>query len=479
MSELELNTNTQFNLDEIYSVSDFLSLCHSTIENNMPACWLQGEISNFSRPASGHWYFSLKDKQGQIRCALFRLNQRHLKFNPENGMEVLVHATPTLYEARGDFQLIISRIEAVGVGNLQIAFEQLKSKLRDQGLFDPQYKKPLPTKINTIGVVSSSSGAVIQDIIKVLNKRYPFAEILLFDCVVQGKGSAEKLSQALYAADKYGGCDILILARGGGSLEDLWAFNEEVLAKAIFATKTPIISAVGHETDTTIADFVADKRAPTPSAAAMMAAPDRLELLSKLGKLHIDLLQQMRQTLVGYESQLAQLNLQIPKPNQQFNVFSQRLDGLHSNLNYYAKTTLHLNQNKLSTLLEQLKQYSPNVEITHKQALAELAKTQLINNIKRSISKKHLRLSALSQSLEKSIHANLKQQQGKLSINMTGLNHLSPLNTLSRGYSISMLEDNRVLNTTTEVKIGALMTTRLSDGKIYSKVEKIEKNTKN
>lgn len=476
MSKLNIHTQTQFNLDEIYSVSDFLSLCHSTIENNIPVCWLKGEISNFSRPVSGHWYFSLKDKQGQIRCALFRLNQRQINFIPEDGMEVLLHAAPTLYESRGDFQLIVLRIDPVGVGNLQVAFEQLKTKLRDQGLFDAKHKKPLPEKVNTIGVISSSNGAVIQDIIKVLNKRYPFAKILLFDCVVQGEGSAEKLSQALYAADKSKNCDVLILARGGGSLEDLWAFNEEVLAKAIFATNTPIISAVGHETDTTIADFIADKRAPTPSAAAMMATPDRLELLTNLSKLHTNLLQKTQQTLGEYQSQLNLLHLKIPKPNQQFNAFLQKLDGLHSKLNYCTKTKIHLNQNKLNTLFDQLKQHSPNVEIAHKRKIAELAKTQLINNTKRTIIKKHFKLSTLSQSLEKSIRHHLKQQQSKLSINTTGLNHLSPLNTLSRGYSITMLEDNRVFNATTKVKIGTLITTRLSDGKIYSKIKKIETN---
>jgi exodeoxyribonuclease VII large subunit len=205
---LQPDFELDFNTDEIYSVSDFLSLCHSTIENNIPICWLRGEISNFSSPTSGHWYFSLKDKKGQVRCAMFRLSQRHIKFIPENGMEVLLQAAPTLYQARGDFQLIIRRIEPVGVGNLQAAFEQLKAKLRDEGLFDKQHKKILPVKVNTIGVVSSSNGAVIQDIIKVLNKRYPFAEILLSDCVVQGEGSAKKLAQAVQAADKYGHCDV-------------------------------------------------------------------------------------------------------------------------------------------------------------------------------------------------------------------------------------------------------------------------------
>ncbi len=479
MPKLEPYIDTQFNLDEIYSVSDFLSLCNSTIENNIPTCWLKGEISNLSRPVSGHWYFSLKDKQGQIRCALFRLNQRHVRFIPEDGIEVLVQASPTIYEARGDFQLVILRIEPMGTGNLQLAFEQLKTRLRNQGLFDAKHKKPLPTVVNTIGVISSSSGAVIQDIIKVLNQRYPFAKILLYDCIVQGQGAAEKLSQALYAADKSGCCDVLILARGGGSLEDLWAFNEEILAKAIFAIDTPIISAIGHETDITIADFVADKRAHTPSSAAMIATPDRLELLTKLNKLHADLLHLIQQILYHYHHQLKQLSLRTPKINQQLNMFSQMLDNLSSSLNYDMKTTLNLHQNKLNILFEKLKKHSPNAKIQHQKALIQLTKTQLFNNIKHAIDKNQATLSNLGQSLEKSVQSTLEQHQNKLSINITGLNHLSPLNTLSRGYSISMLENNRVLNSTAKVKVGTSITTLLSDGKICSKIKKVKRNTKN
>lgn len=465
-----------FNIDEIYTVSDFLSLCNKTIENNIPTCWLQGEISNLSRPASGHWYFSLKDSRGQIRCALFRLNQRNIKFNPENGLEVLMRAAPTLYEARGDFQLIIQHVEPVGVGNLQLAFEQLKTKLKDEGLFDAQHKKPLPTKVNTIGVVSSSNGAVIRDIIKVLNKRYPFAEILLFDTVVQGEGSAEKIAYAIEAADQSRLCDVLIVARGGGSLEDLWAFNEEVLARAIFTAKTPIISAVGHETDTTIADFVADLRAPTPSAAAMLATPDRLELLNKLNKLNNNLTRLSQQILERYQSQLQQLSLSTPNLTRQLNFFSQRLDGLNTHLNYQMKSLVSLNQSKISTLFEQLKQHSPSAKISHNQQLNYLAKTQLKQSIQRLVIQHKNTLNGLHERLEKSINNTLDWQKNKLAQHALGLDHLSPLNTLSRGYSISTMQDNQVLHSATNVKIGETITTLLSDGKIYSQVKKIEKN---
>lgn len=463
-----------FNIDEIYTVSDFLSLCNKTIEHNIPTCWLQGEISNLSRPASGHWYFSLKDNQRQIRCALFRLNQRNIRFNPENGIAILVRAAPTLYEARGDFQLVVQHIEPVGVGNLHLAFEQLKNKLKAEGMFDNIHKKPLPLEVNTIGVVSSSNGAVIQDIIKILNKRYPFAKILLFDTVVQGEGSAEKITQALQAADNSSQCDVLIIARGGGSLEDLWAFNEEALIRAIFAAKTPIISAIGHETDTTIADFVSDVHASTPSAAAMLATPDRLELLSRLKKLYLNLSKSTQQMLTNHHNQLKQLSLSMPSLNRQLNLLAQRLDGLNTHLSYRTKTSISLNQGKLSTLFERLKQYSPSANIVHKKQLHALSKIQLKQNIKRFIEQQQNQLNILHGQLNGAIHHKIKWQKNQLAIHTLGLDHLSPLSTLSRGYSITTL-DNHVVRLVADVKIGSPIITVMHDGKIYSHVEKIEK----
>ena len=465
-----------FNIDEIYTVSDFLSLCNKTIENNIPTCWLQGEISNLSRPASGHWYFSLKDSRGQIRCALFRLNQRNIKFNPENGMEVLVRAAPTLYEARGDFQLIIQHVEPVGVGNLNLAFEQLKNKLKKEGLFDTVHKKSLPKEPKTIGVISSSNGAVIRDIVKVLHRRYPFAEVLLFDSMVQGEGSAERLATAVQMADESNRCDVLIIARGGGSLEDLWAFNEEVLARAIFMVKTPLISAVGHETDTTIADFVSDVRAPTPSAAAMMATPDRLELLSNTDKLYLQLRQFSKQKLTLYKHQINQLKIRIPTPSKQLYLFSQQLDYFTSRLSHQTKTIVGLNQGKLTTLFEQLKQHSPIASIQHKKEINVLSKQQLTQQIYHLVGQNNSTLHALSERLEQSINALVESQKNKLSSCIIGLNHLSPLNTLSRGYSITSTDNNQVLLSKNTVKIGSSITTQLADGKIYSKVSKIENN---
>lgn len=465
-----------FNLDEIYSVSSFLSLCNKTVEDNIPACWLQGEISNLARPASGHWYFSLKDNRTQVRCALFRLNQRNIKFTPENGMEVLVRADPTLYEPRGDFQLIVKQLEPVGVGNLNLAFEQLKNKLSEEGLFDPSHKKPLPSHVNTIGVISSSTGAVIQDIIKVLSKRYPFTHILLFDSLVQGQGAAKKIGQAIMAADNDQRCDVLIVARGGGSLEDLWAFNDESLAHIIYNAKTPIISAIGHETDTTIADFVADVRAPTPSAAAMLATPDKLELLSRVEKLSNLLYQQITQNQQRQQAYLDQLKLRIITPDRQLNYLSQQLDYLSHQLESVVVSNINNQKFKLGSLSSNLKQYSPEVQIKHAITLNQLTANRLNQQITQLIRTNKQSLIQLNHRLKNAVIQLINQQKNQLASHAHALGHLSPLSTLSRGYSITMSTKQQVLTSINHAQSKQLIQTRLSDGVIYSKVEKIEKN---
>jgi exodeoxyribonuclease VII large subunit len=464
-----------FNIDEIYSVSEFLSLCNKTVEDNIPTCWLQGEISNLSRPASGHWYFSLKDDKGQIRCALFRMAQRNIKFSPENGMEVLVHASPTLYESRGDFQIIIQKIEPVGVGNLQLAFDQLKNKLRDEGLFDPVHKKPLPSKANTIGIISSSNGAVIRDICEILRKRYPFADILLFDSVVQGEGSAKKLAHALNIADSSNRCDILILARGGGSVEDLWAFNEEILARTIYKANTPIISAIGHETDVTITDFVCDVRAPTPSAAAVIATPDRLELLANSDKLLLSLNRAFNEVVNSYSKTLTNLLQRMSIPSNQVNYYSQRLDRITSYLNYHIRNILNLNSAKLSNVFGQLKQHSPRANIQFKKDINAISRRRLVHQVRQLTIKNKNSLDGLDIRLMQSIEGLIMSNRNTLSGYASGLNHLSPLSTLSRGYSITSDENNTILLSTDDIKVSDTITTQLSDGKIHSKVNNIDK----
>ena len=420
-----------FNIDEIYSVSDYIKLCKSAIEKNIPQCFVQGEISNLSMPSSGHWYFSLKDKNSQVRCAFFRLNQRKIKFTPENGMSVIIRGATTLYPQRGDFQLIIQQMEPAGIGNLQLAFDQLKNKLRLEGLFDSANKKEIPTFPTKIGVISSSTGAVIKDIIKVLNSRYPLAKILLYDTVVQGENAHLKIIKALRAADRSKNCDVIILARGGGSLEDLWAFNEEELAREIYQCSTPIISSIGHETDTTIADFVSDFRAPTPSAAAMSATPDLNTILYNASKLKKYLYDSIKQSIESKKNTLELLRLRIVNPSQQLLLNAQKLDELEIRLLKQNKTLIDDNKEKLKLSFSQL--------LTHSQNF-------------------------------------IKLRQNELSNYGNSLNLLSPLNTLSRGYT--MTQDNRgsIITSVKRIKLNEVISTKFHDGKVTSKVVNKEDN---
>ena len=420
-----------FNIDEIYSVSHFVRLCKNSIEKNIPQSFVQGEISNLSKPSSGHWYFSLKDENSQIRCAFFRLNQRKIKFTPENGMSVIIRGATTLYPQRGDFQLIVQQMEPAGVGNLQMAFDQLKNKLRLEGLFESENKKELPAYPNKIGVISSSTGSVIRDIIEVLKSRYPLSEILLYDTIVQGENAHHKIIKALKAADKIKNCDVLILARGGGSLEDLWAFNEEELARAIFHCSTPIISSIGHETDTTIADFVADFRAPTPSAAAVSATPDVNAILYNASKLRKYLHESIKQSIESKKSSLALLKLRIIDPSQQLLLNAQKLDDLELRLIRNNKRLIEENKGKLKLLISQL--------INHSENFIKLQKNQLSN-------------------------------RGSV------LSLLSPLNTLSRGYTITQTKEGEILTSHEQINTKELIITQFQDGKVTSKVVNKEDN---
>ena len=420
-----------FNIEEIYSVSDYINLCKNTIEKNIPQCFVQGEISNLSKPSSGHWYFTLKDKNGQVRCAFFRLNQRKIKFSPENGMSVIIRGATTLYPQRGDFQLIIQQMEPAGIGNLQLAFDQLKNKLRLEGLFDSENKKEIPSFPNNIGVISSATGAVIRDIIKVLKLRYPLAQILLYDTIVQGESAHKKIIKALESADRSKNCDVIILARGGGSLEDLWAFNEEDLARSIYACSTPIISSIGHETDTTIADFVSDLRAPTPSAAAVAATPDINTILYNASKLKQYLYDSIKQSIESKKATLALLKLKIIDPSQQLFLNAQKLDE-------YEVRLLKVNKSVVNNHKENLKQLASQMEI-------------LFENC-------------------------MKMNQNALSNYGNSLNLLSPLNTLSRGYTITQDKEGKIITSIKKIKENELIFSKFHDGKVTSKVINKEDN---
>ena len=420
-----------FNIEEIYSVSDYINLCKNTIEKNIPQCFVQGEISNLSKPSSGHWYFTLKDKNGQVRCAFFRLNQRKIKFSPENGISVIIRGATTLYPQRGDFQLIIQQMEPAGIGNLQLAFDQLKNKLRLEGLFDSENKKEIPSFPNNIGVISSATGAVIRDIIKVLKLRYPLAQILLYDTIVQGESAHKKIIKALESADRSKNCDVIILARGGGSLEDLWAFNEEDLARSIYACSTPIISSIGHETDTTIADFVSDLRAPTPSAAAVAATPDINTILYNASKLKQYLYDSIKQSIESKKATLALLKLKIIDPSQQLFLNAQKLDE-------YEVRLLKINKSVVNNHKENLKQLASQMEI-------------LFENC-------------------------MKMNQNALSNYGNSLNLLSPLNTLSRGYTITQDKEGKIITSIKKIKESELIFSKFHDGKVTSKVINKEDN---
>jgi len=262
----------------IYTVSTLTREIKEVLETSFPRLWVEGEVSNYKRHSSGHLYFTLKDENAQIRCAMWRFKADELRFRLEDGLKVLLEADIQVYEKSGTYQLVVQQLQPAGIGELQLAFEQLKKRLQEEGLFDPQHKKNIPPYPERIGVVTSPTGAAIRDIVSVVSRRFPAAEMLLYPVKVQGEGAADDIARAIADFNDFGEVEVLIVGRGGGSLEDLWAFNEEVVARAIFQSKIPIISAVGHEVDFSIADFVADRRAPTPSAAAEMVVPDRQEL---------------------------------------------------------------------------------------------------------------------------------------------------------------------------------------------------------
>ncbi|RMH19478.1 MAG: exodeoxyribonuclease VII large subunit, partial [Gammaproteobacteria bacterium] len=282
---------------EILRVSELNRAVQDLLSNHFPLIWVEGELSNLTRAVSGHFYFSLKDDSAQVRCAMFASRNRLLDFNPENGQQVLVRARVGLYPARGDFQLIIEDMEPCGEGLLRLQFEQIKSRLQKAGLFDPEHKKPLPDYPATIGIITSESAAALQDVLHVIERRYPCAELCIYPAQVQGESAPQSICRALQAAETHAHCDVLLVVRGGGSMEDLWAFNDEHVARAIHTCSIPVVTGIGHEIDFTIADFVADQRAPTPSAAAELATPNREELLIHLGRLEKRLEQDMVQHL--------------------------------------------------------------------------------------------------------------------------------------------------------------------------------------
>lgn len=343
----------------VLKVSQINSLSRAILEANFACVLIEGEISNLVEPNSGHIYFSLKDELAQARAVMFRHHKAALKFQPKNGSYVVVTAQVSLYEPRGDYQLIIEKMELAGVGVLHAKFLQLKAKLEAEGLFDIKYKKLLPKLPQCIGVITSPTGAVIRDIISVLKRRFPSVEVVIYPVQVQGSVAAEQVITALQVANVRNECEVIILARGGGSLEDLWTFNEEAVARGIFASKIPVVSAIGHETDFTIADFVADMRAPTPSVAAELVVPDITAWCHTLDKLRERLIYVMQDKLQQFGSLLLNLKKRLRHPRYYLAEKMQRLDEIERRLSLAMRNHLVYLQHRLAKISGALDMVSP------------------------------------------------------------------------------------------------------------------------
>lgn len=440
---------------DIYTVSRLNREARGVLEGNFPLLWLEGELSNLARPSSGHWYFSLKDPQAQVRAAMFRNRNQLLRFRPEDGMQVLVRARIGLYEARGEYQLLVEHMEEAGDGALRRAFEALKARLAQEGLFAAEHKQPLPALPRQIGVITSPTGAAIRDVLSVLARRFPAIPVLIYPVPVQGEGAGAQIAAALQLATQRAECDVLILTRGGGSLEDLWAFNEEAVARAIHASPIPVVSAVGHEVDVTIADFVADQRAATPSAAAELVSPDQQEWLGQLRGLDQRLLTLLRRREQQANQRLEYLHkrLQGQHPGQRLQQQAQRLDEREQRLHRALGVQLARTTARLAQLRVRLEARTPSHRLTR------LADRNL----------------ELRQRLRASLRQQLERRHQKLKGLARALDTVSPLATLERGYSISRRQsDGRILKDATAVEPGTKIETRLARGRLISTVNKIE-----
>ena len=391
----------------IITVTQLTAQIKNLLEGSFPDIWVEGEISNLSIPQSGHAYFTLKDQQSQIRAVLFRSSQRFLKFMLQHGIQVVCRGRVGLYEPRGEYQLILEYIEPKGIGALQLAFEQLKTKLEKEGLFDLEHKRELPLLPQRIGIITSPTGAAIRDMLRVIKRRHPRMHIIIYPVPVQGAEAAPSIVEAVEYFNREGNVDVVITGRGGGSLEDLWAFNEESVARAIHASRIPVISAVGHETDYTISDFVADLRAPTPSAAAEMVVESEHRFRELIGSLETGLMRSMRQQIEQGRSSLREYLRVLRDPRRMLEQYTQRVD-----------------------------------ELTNR--------------------------------LAPGLNHHLRRDRARLQSLTSALGHLNPLSILSRGYSITKeLSSGTILKDASAVAPGDLLSTRLHQGEVLSRVEKI------
>lgn len=440
---------------QLYSVSRLNREVRLLLDHGMPVIWVEGEISNFSRPSSGHWYFSLKDRDAQIRCAMFRTRNSATKFTPREGTSVVARGRVSLYEPRGDFQLIVEHLEEGGLGQLKREFERLKTQLAAEGLFDPARKRTLPAVPRTIGVVTSPTGAAIRDILHVLARRFPAAHVIVYPSAVQGAASAPELRAAIERACARHECDVLIVARGGGSLEDLWAFNDERVARALRACPMPVVSGVGHEIDFTIADFVADVRAPTPSGAAELVVPDRQVWLEAYARLErrfaTAVLRQARDCGLRF-GELAR-RLDLVHPAVRLRQAAQRLDELEQRLARSIAADGWQRRSRWSELCTRLSQASPAAR------LHDHVSTH----------------ASLSQRLAHAMHGELARAAHRAHVAQRTLDAVSPLATLDRGFSIVTRADTKdIVTDALQLEVGVAISARLARGRLSARVTTIE-----
>ncbi|WP_010484630.1 exodeoxyribonuclease VII large subunit [Pseudomonas sp. S9] len=433
---------------EVLSVSQLNNRARLLLEDVFSGIWVEGEISNLPKPASGHVYFTLKDRQAQVRCALFRQSAARVRQELRDGLAVKVRGKVSLFEGRGDYQLILDTVEPAGDGALRAAYEALKEKLGAEGLFATERKVALPSHPKRIGIISSPTGAVIRDIISVFRRRAPQVELVLIPTAVQGREATGQIVRALQLADQQQ-FDALILARGGGSLEDLWCFNEEVVARAIDVCITPLVSAVGHETDVSISDFVADVRAPTPSAAAELLAPDSSELVQRLSNLHRRLVLRLQSRLERERLRLESTSRRLRHPGERLRQQAQQLDDLDM---------------RMQRAFEQ--QFN-----SRKERLAYLDRRLITQHPGRNLQLLRQRLDSFAQRLPKAINDALKQRRLQLQSQMKTLNAVSPLETLGRGYSILLDDNDRVVRKAADTQPGQRLKARLGEGELAIRVE--------
>ena len=438
-------------IERIWQVSELNHAARTLLESRFGIVTVIGEISGFTAARSGHWYFRLKDMDGQVSCAMFRNRNLYCDFSPKEGDLVHFQAKVSIYPGRGDYQLIGEKIQIAGSGNLQQAFVALKQKLLDEGLFEEQHKRAIPSHCQRIAVISSADGAAIHDFLKVLQQRMPSLAVDLLPVTVQGPNAALESANAIELCNLLGQHDVIVLTRGGGSIEDLWSYNDEHLARTIYASRIPTVSAVGHETDFTIADFAADYRMPTPSAAAELVSQDQGELIHRVGQLERQLRQQWHKHLQHQQLDVARLRALLKHPGQSLNDQSQRLDHIQARLEQAMLKNLQTKYGRYNQRQASLLSSNPNVFI-----------------------KSHTRyVLQLSQRLTTAQKSALSQQSQRFSSFATQLNQLSPLHTLSRGYSVTQNEQGKVITETGQINAKQKLKLSLVDGHALVKVEQV------